>query len=720
MKTLKRILAAALILFGAVLLLITSLYLLVDDATLFAKMVEQLESSSDIRVLHRGDVHITRTFTPTLTVDELVVANTGRQYRVETGSLEVQIRLPRLLFGQLDIPHLIIGPTRVEIKEDKSTTKPTAAPEPSKKRSSLPLTPVLHDVRISRVEIIHKGGSLLLPDIRVGEFTLKLNSDNTLELGGQVTLARQNIHVGAVLRDEDQYSGGKPLNFSIGLQSTLLDLSLEGHVDFARPDPVVESTVRGWTPDGEKMVTSIQGVEIPGKLTIEGQLRGTFAQLPMEGIKATYQGPEQSGVELQGSIANVIKLEGVQFNLNGKLKDPAWLTSLLPESLGAIKDASVSAQISGGYPSFAVQDFDFKGKTEEGLDLLLSGNFDLADSLEPENIQAKLVFSAPSTRAARFLIFETIPEFGAITGKCDIHSTAGDPSLTNIVIQTRDENSIEANLNGGIAQFPLADRPNQGYNLEVSIQATEGAVLAKRVGLELPGLGPLDLNFKIEGSTQALQLNQINLSGGREDGVRIGGQGHMSFADWDRADPFETIELKLQVQSATTQLLSPWIGQKLPELGPLSSEAHLHTVSGQHRIDQLQIRTSETAPLTVVVSGSAEHITLLPELHIRGIELEANVSTDDIGKLNGVFSLKDEIPQIGPLQAQAQISGDDKNVVVDEISMTAGKEDLLLVNLDGRLGEFSAANQWQPQNTSLTVQASSSSSAGLAEKLGYR
>ena len=712
MKTFKRILAAALILLGAVLLVIISLYLLVDDATLFAQLVKQLESSSDLRVLHQGEVHITRTLSPTLSVDDLVIGDTGEEYLVTAGSLEVQISLPRLFLGQLDIPHLIVGPTRVEIKEDEASTKPQAKPEPGPKRSSLPLTPVLHDLRISRVEIIHKGGSFLFPDIRAGDLTLKLKSDNTLKLGGRVTLARQNIHVNVVLKDEDQYSGGKPLNFSVGVQSTLLDLSLEGQVDFARPDPLVEATVRGWTPDGEKIVTSIQGVEIPGKLTIEGQLKGTFARLPVEELKAAYYGPEQSGVELQGSMANLLKLEGVQFNLNGKLEDPAWLTPLLPESLGAIKDASVSGQISGAYPNFTVQDFDFHGKTKEGLDLSLSGNFDLADSLEPANIEAKLVFAAPSTRAARFLIFETIPEFGAITGRCDIYSTVGDPSLTNIAIQTKDKDSIEANLSGGIAKFPLADRPNQGYNLDVSIQAAEGAVLAKRAGLELAEFGPTDLNFRIEGSTQALQLNQIKLSGGREEGVSIGAQGEMSFGDWDRPDPFETIELKLQVQSATTQLLSPWVGKKLPELGPLSGEVYVHTVSGQHRIDQLEIRTGESAPLTVAVSGSAEQVTLLPELRIREIKLDATASTDDIGKLNGVFSLKDEIPPIGPLEAQAHISGDDKDIVIDEVSMAAGKEDLLLVNLDGRLGEFSAANQWQPQNTSLTMQASSSSSGG--------
>ena len=721
MKTLKRILAAALILLGAVLLVIISLYLLVDDATLFAQLAKKLESSSDLRVLHRGEVHITRSLTPTLSVDDLVIGDTSRQYRVTAGSLEVQISLPRLFLGQLDIPHLIVGPARVEIKADESTTKPPATVEPKSapKGSSLPLTPVLHDLRISRVEIIHKGGSFSIPDIHVAEFTLKLKSDNTLELGGQVKLAQQNIHVDALLRDEDQYFGGKPLNFSIGLQSALLKLSLEGQVDFDKRDPLVEANLRGWTGDGEKIITSIHGVEIPGKLTIEGQLKGTFAQLPVEQFKAAYQGPQQSSVEVQGSMANLVKLEGAQFNLTGKLEDPAWLTPLLPESLGAIKDGSVSAQIFGGYPNFTVKDFDFHGKTKEGLDLSLSGNFDLAKALEPANVQAKLVFSAPSTRAARFLIFETIPELGAITGRCEINSTVGDLSLTNIVIQTEDKNLIEANLSGGIAKFPLTDRPNQGYNLDVSIQATEGAVLARRVGLELPELGPLDLNFKIEGSTQALQLNQITLSGGREEGVRIAAQGDMSFGDWGRADPFETIELKLQTQSATTQLLSPWVGKKLPELGPLSGEAYFHTVSGRHRIDQFEIRTGEGAPLTVAVSGSAEHVTLLPELHIREIELVANASTDDIGKLNGLFSLKDVIPPLGPLEAQAHISGDDENVVVDEISMTAGNEELLLLNLDGRLGTLSPANDWQPQNTSITVQANSSSSGSLAEKLGY-
>ncbi|MEE9120831.1 MAG: AsmA family protein [Syntrophobacteria bacterium] len=725
MKSFKRILAAALVLLGAVLLAIISIYLLVDDATLVSHLVKRLESSSDIRVLHRGDAHITRTLTPTLTVDDLVMADTGRQYRVETGSLEVQISLPRLLLGQLDIPHLWIGDTQIEIKEDASPGRPAAAPElkPGPKLSPLPFKPVLHDIRIAKLEIIHEGGTLLLKDSHIRELTLNISPDNAIELSGRAELAKQNIDVKAVLKDVDEYFGGQPLAFSVGVESKLLHLSLKGHIDFEKPDPTIEAAARGWTPGAKKIVTGIKHVEIPGKLTFESQLKGTFAQLAVEQIKATWKGSNQSGAELKGSIANAIKLEGVQLNLTGKLDNPDWLTPLLPESLGAVKRASVAAQISGAYPMLAVNDFDFHGKTEHDLDLSLSGKFDLALSstgLEPANMRTELVFAAPRTRAARFLIFDEIPEFGAITGRCDVRSQVGDPSLENITVQIKDRSGIQANLSGRIDKFPLADRPNSGYDLDVSMQATEGTVMVERVGIKLSALGPLDLDFRIEGSTQALQLNKIKLATGKKDGVLIGAQGQLWFGDWDQADPFETIDLKLQAQSHTTHALSTWIGQELPELGPLSGEARLHTVSGKHRLDQLHIQTIEGAPLTVAVSGSAEHVTLLPELRIREIKLDANAGTDNTAQLNTVFGLQGEIPPVGPLKAQARISGDDQNLVIGEVSMAAGQENLLLVNLSGRLGKLSAANHWQPQNTSLSIRASSTSSRALAETLGYR
>ena len=721
MKTFKRILIAALVLFGTVLLVITCLYLLVGNATLFSYLVEKLESSSDLRVVHWDHAQISRTLTPTLTVDDLVITDTGHKYRAETASLKVQVSLPRLLLRELDIPQLIIGNSRVEIKEEESPAKPAVERElkPHPQPLSLPLTPILHDVSISRITMIYNGRSLLLPGGHVSEFTLELNPDNSAESSAQVVLARQKVGVKIGLRDVNQYFEGQPLDFKLGVQRGVLNLSLAGQVDFAKSEPTVEATVRGGTGEAEKIVIGSQDIVIPGNLTLAAQLKGTFAELPMEEISVAWHGPKQSAIELNGRVANVIKLQGVQLNLTGKLNDPAWLTPLLPKSLGAVKSAGLAAQITGSYPMFAVKDLDFRSKTEHDLNLSLSGKLALANFVKPANIAAELVFNAPDTRAARFLLFEEVPELGAITGRCEIHSTVGAPTLENVAIQTKDKSGIQANLSGEIAQFPLTNQPNRGYNLEVSIQATEATVVTKRLGLEVPAFGPLDLNFRIEGSTPALKLNQIKLTAGREEGVHLGAQGQMSFGDWNQADPLESIDLEMQAQSHTARALSTWIGHKLPELGKLSAEARLHTVSGGNRLEQIHIGTSESAPLQVTVTGSAEKVTLLPELRVQEIKLVGQASTDDTEKLNRVFGLTDEVPSIGPFKAQARIAGDEKNLVIDEVSMAAGKKDLLLVNLRGRLGRFSAANQWQPQDTSLSLRASSSNSHALFAKLGY-
>ncbi len=723
-KSVKRILAAALVLLGAALLAIIFSYLWVDDTTLVSQMVKRLESSSDIRILHRGDAHITRTLAPILTLDDLIIADTGRQFRVETASLAVQISLPKLLLGQLDIPRLLIGATRIEIEQDQSPEKPAAAPllKPGLTRSALPLTPVLHDIRISKLEIMHNGGEVPMPGSHLSGLILKLNTDNSMDLSGQLKLADQNIDVNAVLRDVNEYFGRQPLAFSLGMQRAPFKLSVEGHIDFGQPVATIEAVARGWTPDAAKMGTGIQDIEIPGKLTLEAQLKGTFAQLALEQITASWHGPDHSGAELKGRIANVIGLDGVQLNLAGKLDNPAWLTPVLPESIGALKSAGSSAQISGAYPMFDVSNFDFHGKTEHDLDVSLSGRFDLAHSsigLHPANFHLDLAFAAPKTRAARALLFETIPEFGAITGRGDIRSAVGDPSIKNITVQIKDTNGIQVSLSGAIAKLPLSDQPSSGYDMDVSMKAGKAADMAARVGIKLPALGPLNLNFRIEGSSQALQLNKIKLSAGRQDAVRIGVQGQLAFGDWDQADPFEKIDLKLQAQSHTTRALGTLIDQKLPELGNLSAKARLHTVSGRHRLDQLHIQTAGAAALSAAVSGSVAHVSLLPELRFAKIKLDAQASSGDTAQLNTVLGLKDEIPPIGPLKVQTRISGDDRNLDIGNFFMEAGQKDLLLVKLSGLLCKLSASNQWQPQNTALFMQASSRSSRALAETLGF-
>ena len=168
------------------------------------------------------------------------------------------------------------------------------------------------------------------------------------------------------------------------------------------------------------------------------QLAGSIDQLTLSNISANWEGPGESDLKVNGGIDNVAELEGIQLQLDGKLDKPDWLKPLLPDSMATLNSADLSAGISGAYKQLGIRAFKLQAKTEDELDLLLNGQFDVASQsagMQPENIDLALTFSAPTTHAARGLLFEQVPELGAINGKTNVHAVTGAPALKDILIK---------------------------------------------------------------------------------------------------------------------------------------------------------------------------------------------------------------------------------------------------------------------------------------------
>ena len=82
MTAVKRIFVAALVTLGAGLLGVTVAWLFVDDATLVSLLVKRIESASDTRISYQDGASISRTWTPELSISELLVDDVEGRYRV--------------------------------------------------------------------------------------------------------------------------------------------------------------------------------------------------------------------------------------------------------------------------------------------------------------------------------------------------------------------------------------------------------------------------------------------------------------------------------------------------------------------------------------------------------------------------------------------------------------------------------------------------------------
>lgn len=687
----------------------------IDDSTLVSLLVKRLEKTTDTRISYQDGATITRTWAPTLSVKGLVIGDSEGHLHIESHSLTLQINLPSLLIGKLDMPRLWIGASRIDI---------TTADTESRVDLELPilqLQPTLHDVRISESAILLDGDTYRLPETRSSELSLRKSDRGIPELSTRIEVGSEIFDIKAVLPITDETQTPQQLPFSIFVKGDIVDASIVGQVDLKQSTPVVTAAIDADLSDLEQILTYTE-LDIPGSLKTRAQLTGPVNKVALEDLSASWSGPGQSRLKLNGRIGDAIAIKDIELSLAGQLDEAGWLSPFLPETIGSLSTAEVSVQLAGDRSRVDVRQFDLKANTSDNLELSLSGELDLVQIFadpQLENSDLKLAFTATTTRAARALLFDTIPELGAITGKADVRAEKGAPAIENIVIHTRDEKGIEADLSGRINRFPLdPDKPNSGYDLDVSMQASETSVMTERLGLDLPFAGPLALKYRIEGDTQALQLNKINLSAGKKKESLITVKGQLLFREWERADPLKTVDLVFDMRARDAGLLNAFTTQEFP---PLAYRAHarVHTVSGQHRIDDFRLTSLEGEPLQISETGSADRVIFLPKFGLEGIHIDSSVRMDDIAKLNSRFKLDYMIPAVGPLDWHATVTGTDTKLLIDNVSLTTGREPVFRLEAKGRLGYISAAKKWQLEDTDLELTASSASSQALVSTLGY-
>lgn len=703
MTIIKRILAALSLGIGAMVIAAVAAWLLVDDATLVAALDRQLQSVADIRISHQGDARITRTLSPTLSVNQLVIENRNATFRAETESLQAQLSLPRLLLGQLDLPVLHLGDTRITLMPEAAGAATAADSAATREHtvSAMRFRPLLHDVQIGNISVVRGAGKLHLPAIDVDEIAVSLDPDSeALAVSGQIGLADEVAAVRVTLPDIFSAAARQKLGFSLAANTAHFKLGAEGEIALDQVVPAVDAAIRASAVDLATLPVGIDALAIPGTLVASARLAGPVDQPALDDISAVWQDSAASQLKLEGRIGDVAQLDDVDLHAAGSLSKPLWLAPLLPDSLGSLDSAGLDTRVSGAWKQLAVSDMKFQANTGHGLDVTLSGGFDIVPASagpQPQNIELALTFTAPTTRAARVLLFDQVPELGAINGKADVRADTDVPGLEHIVVRTRDKAGIETDLSGSIARFPLdPDKPNSGYDLDVVMKAASASLLAKRAGMDLSLTGPVNLAYRIEGDTRALALNHIRLTAGEKNAVLLGAQGRLLFGDWGLPDPLASVDLELQANSRDSASLDTLTGHKLPELGALSAQAQLHTVAGKHRIDKLEIRTSANAPVTASLDGHVGDVRFFPRSVIEDVRLKAQATATDSAQLNSVFGLTERIPALGPVVASASIQDKDKRLWVESASVRVGDTDSPAVQATGYVEDLlgAARTRW--------------------------
>ncbi len=462
--------------FVAVLLVsIVAGFFLVSEEVLTGWLVQSIKTRADADITYES-IRLERGLTTRIDIEQFEVVAHDKSYRVDSSYLRLSVRLPQLLFARLDFPSLDIGDTRVHIQGDtEGDTRDW--PSPGIDLDALRLRPVLHEVSLANLSISSEDSQWKLPSgSSISELSFQLTPDhNVPELSADIEIVDEKLHVTASLPDFHQSIGKQHLPFNIRINRPFATFNLQGSMDFSKADSVIKATLDLQVDELDKLSTT-GALKIPGSLKLTAAIDGTFDKLPAESVSGQWQAGDAGEAELSGRIDNLIGMEGIALALKVRTGKADWLQPHFPESMAVINKAALSLSLAGNDDRLMAEDVQLKAYTADNLDIELSGGFGLVKSesvgYDIENIKAKLNFKSPTTRAARALLFEQIPEFGAVQASADINSKQGHPTFSNVSVKTRHPLGIKASISGVIDSFPLnPDSPNKGYHLDVTIQS---------------------------------------------------------------------------------------------------------------------------------------------------------------------------------------------------------------------------------------------------------
>jgi hypothetical protein len=722
MKLLKRVLLLSLSLCLALGAAAWGFFLMADSRTLVDMVAQRIETAADVHIAYRDDVRLSRGLSPTLQLAQFELVDGGASWQFQAQAMEVQLNLPGLLLGRLDIERLLVDRATLDIREP--TVDARGGPGGPPDLSAIRFEPVLHQVRIAGLTLLLHGKKYQLAGSRVNELSVQLDADRrSPRLTAQVALGSRSIDVEARFPGLFTSLRQGRLPFTIESQGAI-QLTLSGAADISEERTRFDIALDARVPDLRAIPTGVDSLSLPGEFTANAHLVGTLQALAADTLVADWRVDDGTHARLSGEIGNIMALEGLALQLDAAVADAEWLQPVLPEGISGIRSGRLAAQLGSEGGNIALRDVSLQATGSNALELSLNGAFDLAVQsgiLEPANIDMQLQFQAPNTRAARVLLFDEVPELGAIRGSADIVAVTGDPALEKINVGTRDENGIRASIRGRIESFPLhPERPNRGYDLDVEIDADKTSLLAERLDVELPLDVPLALKHRIEGDTRALALRQVALEiGARGQRPRIDASGEILFGDWDRPDPLQSVDVTLSTAFADSRAVAALTGIALPELGPLRASARLRTRDGKHRLQAIDLNAGGPTGIELGASGVIERVSLFPQPGVAGIDLRVTASATDSAALNSVFGLDNAIPALGPVSASAKLSGSDTSITIDDLNLSGGRKGLVQFSASGRFGRLSAADHWQPHDTAVSIGAEAPASAPLAKAFGH-
>jgi uncharacterized protein involved in outer membrane biogenesis len=251
----------------------------------------------------------------------------------------------------------------------------------------------------------------------------------------------------------------------------------------------------------------------------------------------------------------------------------------------------------------------------------------------------------------------------------------------------------------------------EGVKIRLTGEAGELSHLFQLLQMEVPRLGHLKLVASIIHDFTAPGLADLQFSLKGESGIEFAVDGSA-----ENILTGEGINIKFSGSLANPEIIKFLLPEGLPKIKQIQVAGEVRDTDGRLGIEHLNVNGTAEQGLALKASGRLDLNTFfrLPVITNTAIDIDLSLPTTELLK----SYTTDALPELGPVTAQALVTGPLQGLSLENIVVRAGKPGALRMGMRGRVGSVPLSVDKPVADVKLTASVSAKTSSALSNLLG--
>jgi uncharacterized protein involved in outer membrane biogenesis len=419
---------------------------------------------------------------------------------------------------------------------------------------------------------------------------------------------------------------------------------------------------------------------------------------------------------VSGTVDHPLEGEGLNLQLAAEEQELSNLLNILQLDVPAVGRLKFAATLSGDAAAPRISGLNLD--ITDGTSVKLSARGSIANMFSGTETYISIDEGCTNKDLLKLIFpdnWKVVNEF-RFTGT--LGNIEGDYTLEDIEASVANDKDITLKAAGWLRFGDFIDgNILKAVDVNLSLASPRTDALRPLLTDEIPEIGSVTAEGRLTGPVERLALEDLLIRRGGTGPVQMISRGRIGRIPLEDGQPIAEIDLDVSIQSEQSTILSTFYGVLIDEIGSVSLTGRVTGSTDRFQISDLQLRTADAHGLKTALSGGIAFAEQPTGEILGNLNCKLRIDAPDM-KAAEPLIMATLFPGLGPISAEAVVTGTTDVLVIDDIAVMAGRPERVQIKWNGRIGQFPLTDDRPFSDFQTVASLQAADASALAELFG--